>query len=1119
MKTPDSKAKSTALQRSESPFFHRRSEHSFFGATGAQAKLSVNEPGDRFEQEADAMAEQVAAPEKDALQTKPLGPISRKVQRQEDDTLHRSGEGESGEVSPKTERKLDESKGGGSPLPTPVREDMESKFGTELDHVRVHTDTRAEEMNQDVGARAFTHGRDIYFNANEYNPATREGKKLLAHELTHTVQQAEGSVQAKRIQREDADQRPDTFDGKKGKVERVSGSSYKLTIPELKVPKIKKDKGFIKEPLTFKHPSGREDTQRTIWDNHMKSVTGIDAKIQDKITKSGSPPLTKGKPGEPTSYGFKLAKSGGGANTSYIIGTIANMRQRIARPYWNPQGVVTMYDVDHQLEMQLGGKNQLDNLWLWEASANRSSGSVIDKEKDRTIDALLAEASGADAKQIWKRKPDPSRGGTYEVTYSKLGQIGIAGQPNLYYTQDDIEKDLKPLDGLTPLTQAEIDKMGFGREDQLLLFANPAGGRSYKFDNWDPAQPSRTISTPFGKSTKATNITFNKGTGGSINVGFFQGNKHLYATEKTLPIHPMEGIPMAGYIPGGRDLINNLTGFQAKAFSPIEYTDASIMPGEGLVARAKILPDVPFLKDASLDLVIEGDDVYIEKRFTGGEIKLPPPFTIYSSSLAISAGTNGLKVAGGVNFGIERVGEGNGEGFVGSDGKFGIKGDFTFDKKLFDNATVSIEYQNSELTVSGTIQIPKGKVKGIKTASATVTYSAGTLTASGNAELDIKGLQNGTMNLRYSGTELEVGGSFQLSSDIPRIKGGSVAVNVKKTGEEYEVSASGNVQPDIPGITSTIAVSYVDGALTIEGSVEYEKGIAKGRVRMGATNRPMDENGNPTGGKPGDKWTVYGEGNLTLKLTPWLQAGAGVKFLPSGDMEVSGTIGIPGTVNVFDRKEINKRLFTFPTLEIPLFAIPLGPRSLGIVATIGGGIDFNAGFGPGKLEALSATINYKPGQEDSITLNGHGKFVIPADATLRFFGRAGIGLSIGIAGVSGNIELGGAVGIQGAAEAEVDVNWSKSAGITLDATGRIFVEPVLKFDLKLVLEAHALFLSKEWSKTLAQKEFASGMRYGLEFPVHYEEGKPFDLSLDDIKVIRPEIDIGEAMRRFGRELI
>ena len=74
-----------------------------------------------------------------------------------------------------------------------VRSQMESAFGEEFGDVRVHAGQRAGEAAEELGARAFTRGRDIYFKEGEYNPSTQEGRELLAHELTHVVQQRGGS--------------------------------------------------------------------------------------------------------------------------------------------------------------------------------------------------------------------------------------------------------------------------------------------------------------------------------------------------------------------------------------------------------------------------------------------------------------------------------------------------------------------------------------------------------------------------------------------------------------------------------------------------------------------------------------------------------------------------------------------------------------------------------------------------------------------------------------------------------------------------------------------------------------------------------------------------------------
>lgn len=78
---------------------------------------------------------------------------------------------------------------GGQPLDHDTRAFMEPKFGHNFGQVRVHADRRSEEAARSVNARAFTVGSDIVFGKNEYNPATAQGRQVLAHELSHTVQQ------------------------------------------------------------------------------------------------------------------------------------------------------------------------------------------------------------------------------------------------------------------------------------------------------------------------------------------------------------------------------------------------------------------------------------------------------------------------------------------------------------------------------------------------------------------------------------------------------------------------------------------------------------------------------------------------------------------------------------------------------------------------------------------------------------------------------------------------------------------------------------------------------------------------------------------------------------------
>ena len=97
---------------------------------------------------------------------------------------------------PEVEGAIEGARGSGQALDSTVRRRMDSAFGSDFSGVRVHTDDRADRLNRSLEARAFTTGQDIFFRRGEYQPGSPTGKKLLAHELTHVVQQT-GNVRAK----------------------------------------------------------------------------------------------------------------------------------------------------------------------------------------------------------------------------------------------------------------------------------------------------------------------------------------------------------------------------------------------------------------------------------------------------------------------------------------------------------------------------------------------------------------------------------------------------------------------------------------------------------------------------------------------------------------------------------------------------------------------------------------------------------------------------------------------------------------------------------------------------------------------------------------------------------
>ena len=98
------------------------------------------------------------------------------------------------ELDDDTASRIGQQRGGGQALDGAVGDQIGGAMGADFNDVRVHTSPESDQLNQQLGARAFTTGQDIFFKEGEYQPQSSDGQKLLAHELTHVVQQGSGAV-------------------------------------------------------------------------------------------------------------------------------------------------------------------------------------------------------------------------------------------------------------------------------------------------------------------------------------------------------------------------------------------------------------------------------------------------------------------------------------------------------------------------------------------------------------------------------------------------------------------------------------------------------------------------------------------------------------------------------------------------------------------------------------------------------------------------------------------------------------------------------------------------------------------------------------------------------------
>lgn len=162
-----------------------------------QPKLAIGTSNDVYEQEADSVANSVVSNISTSIDTTiqrgiaqtstPI--ISKKVNENSSEVTH---------ASSGLSNRITAAKGTGTPLSGGVKERMESSFGANFSDVRIHNDSNAVQMNEELQSHAFTVGNDIFFNQNKYQPENRSEDRLLAHELTHTIQQGNGGKQIQR---------------------------------------------------------------------------------------------------------------------------------------------------------------------------------------------------------------------------------------------------------------------------------------------------------------------------------------------------------------------------------------------------------------------------------------------------------------------------------------------------------------------------------------------------------------------------------------------------------------------------------------------------------------------------------------------------------------------------------------------------------------------------------------------------------------------------------------------------------------------------------------------------------------------------------------------------------
>ncbi|WP_205504338.1 eCIS core domain-containing protein [Rufibacter psychrotolerans] len=1140
MKTGSEKSSSSALlQRSQqSPFFSKRGEDSFFAASGVQRSIEVGQPGDRYEQEADAMAEKVLQKppagsaekqDQEKLQTKPLAqgisPVSPR-QNQDREEINYQEEtqpeisrkespttGEPATVTPAVEGQLHSSKGSGAPLPTKTRQEMEEGFGADFSGVRTHTGPEAAQLSQDLGAQAFTHGQDIYFNSGKYAPETQAGKKLLAHELTHTVQQTGGgNVQKKDfIQKEEQPKKslgeasadelkayaaePTSKKGAKFDTGYITkGGKGRI---EFHITKLKTEKYYITEqeaawldefkPITA--PKGERATkQASVWKSSVKE--GVTKKLKT---------LGKIKEGEEDKlFTFNLVQS----KQKGIVGTLHQIVQEVMVPFWDFTGKPAHYDIEHMIDWQiLGSKaDRIDNLILLERSKNRKLGTVVRTAIEKDLTSIGVHYSK-------KFKRVPSSGADIRKKYTTIiDDMNLSGDdldPKHYYYCSELASESG--EG-NPFKQEFVTV----KEKEIPL------------NHFLLSTSDKRASYILPYTTKTTNIGAFK-----VDVDYDSKAKKLKSIELTY-LDAGDQTPLKAkkfkkqqvdvdeqaqdrYIIQGKGpkavmgpVLKSLT---LDKMSPILINEEDVVfNGLDISVKGKVDPSISVLKGVDISFELENKEFTVRAEVPLDKIakNIPKPFQVEYCSIVLAASTkSGFSVAGGLGFSIENLGRGDIFAKVGK--TVGFDGTFSFDSRWFSKADIKISYDNGDWSIGGDLQVKPDAVKGLKSAGLKVSYTKDVFSAEGDAKLTVPGIDTVKLAAQFNDTgEFKFLASVSLKA-LPGLKSGSVEVTMMaKKGEDLKLGVKGEAEPDLPNVPNLspkLTVSYFDGVFDVRATVNYTKGRFDGGLEVGVTNKTVNEKGEPQG-EPDQAGAVvvFGYGKLKVKLFKDITGEVQVRLTPEKQVLVAGEVVVKDLKPFGEGYHFNKELFPFPKVTIPLVGIP----GMSVSAFITGGVYFKFEWDPLVLKELK--VGFKEiniNEIEKVTLDISGSVGSMASAEVYMTVEAGLEARVLIAKLTGGIGGEAGLGLKAEAGGGVSAGWSMEKGLLLkEVRAFMNVTPKAIFrltgyisvDLDLWITSVNLYYHK-W--ILAEKQLGMGnLGLKLDFPIKFKE---------DNSLILPEV--------------
>jgi hypothetical protein len=1044
-KTAEASRSSTVTPHSSAPFFDKKTGEtenvpSFFTHNGGiQPKLAINKPDDEFEQEADELADKV---QKKLAVGAPDDPYEAEADQMADKVIGQLHNGSavqakkdhSSSAPASVEQQLTSTNGKGERLPEKLKHSMEGTMGADFNDVRIHHDQAAIEMSKAMQAQAFTYGRDIYFNKGKYNPSSREGQHLIAHELTHTVQQG-AAVKRKMIQKEgenaataneinEAEFNNHPPHPKNGSIKK-NGKQFTIRATNMPI-KGYADKALIDENKPFKKPKEARNTkQAEAWrTNVLDSIKkSLESSLPDKSVKDAGLLV------------LELRKN----HAVKVVGTFNQIAEEIKVPFWNKDGMPAIHEIEHRVDFQLIGNKQnvtdnIRNLLLLDRKTNNQYGKNIKKDIHDHIQSIIAHYNTK-----FKNLPNAKKAmadNDFEINFDSFTYETV-GPPLGIIIKLFLDS---PTDPFNPIRKENIDVRKFEITKGHFLLKTSAERAGYLL----PYKSKGIVLGGFRVTTDGDEENHQLKTLKLEPATGKKGGKTILEKDLTAvnfdPSSDVQKPVQDIYVVSNQALavkLKSLIG--VNGLSPVTITSADIDSGFNLQVHGIVNHNVQFLKDNNVEVGfdINGPEVSVFASISKDKVTVfPKPFEITNSSLTIRAGTERIEVDGDLGFEIKNFGKGNIHASEDKEG-FAVSGDFELENKKFRGSRITFNYEKNEWQIGGKIAVTDPKaITGVKSADLTVKYETKKITANGNAEIDVPGIASVKLDAAFNDNgSFSINGKVELKK-MPGIKSGSkidVTVAKPEGSDDYSLSITGEVEPNLPKVpylNTKFIVTYKDGLFKADGKADFDskKGMISGKLELGVTNGTVSNDGKlQPGSGNGKEITFYG--NTVIKFHPIesVSTDITVKVNPKGEALFSVDLLI--TEKPFN--EIKPAPFDILNVgfDIPLIGVPFLSLNLhiGFIASL------YAEWDPLTIKITGAI---KDRTYDDLVAGNVGadigvkvetKAIVGVKVKVDAEGTATIGPLSGGGGLRGFVKL----EASGIASAGIDAKWNGDKGLKL----------------------------------------------------------------------------------------